>query len=61
MNENDLVFKIAARAKVLADLSLPVFRRVVESQVGNKARGALIEEALTDEFCVEFPKELVDA
>lgn len=61
MNTNDLVYMIAARAAVLADLDLPTLRRVVESKQGHSKRGALIEEQLTEEFCQEYPKEIVEA
>lgn len=65
-NENDLVFKIAERVKVLADMRMPELKIAAnkyQSAYSNRAtkdwagtRGMLIEEILTGEFCKEEPR-----
>lgn len=72
MNENDLVYAIAARAKVLGNKPLSFLisflRLTVETadtwygaqKEGKfKNRGELIEKILTEEFCKESPRELL--
>ena len=70
MNVNDLVYKIAERAKKLSNLTLFALR--LEHAEGiyfptqgaarratlGMTRGELIEAVLTDEFCEEFPREI---
>ena len=71
MTTNDLVYKIAERAKVLANQSIRDLRLYVgganEDTVtaalraaARQNRGDLIEEILCDEFCEEFPKEIAE-
>ncbi len=60
-NVNELVHAIAARASALADMPLPVLRKVVESQTGASTRGALIEEQLWEEFEEEYPRIIREA
>jgi hypothetical protein len=67
MTTNDLVYKIAERAKVLSSISIDALRRVfgtadslhaVRKETIGMSRGDLIEEVLLDEFIEEHPKEI---
>jgi hypothetical protein len=71
MNTNDLVYKVAAKAKALADESLVLLRIQVASKDAtthyammkesmHRTRGDMIEEILCEEFIEEFPKEICD-
>ncbi len=50
---NDLVWKMAARVKALADERLPVLRKIAEADVSCRTRGELIEWVLVAEFLKE--------
>ena len=69
MNVNDIVYKVAESARVLADEKINYLRRSAASQEAHtehavwmetrhKTRGEMIEEILTDEFIEEFPKDI---
>lgn len=69
MNTNDLVYKVAERARELANepinmLRLAVgtsdFRTAAIKESKHLSRGELIEEILTEEFIEKFPKEIED-
>lgn len=70
MTTNDLVFKIAERAKILANkpindlrAHLPsnqITRAGVVAEYRHLSRGDLVEEILIDEFIEEFPKEIAE-
>jgi hypothetical protein len=70
-NVNDVVYKIARRAKELTGMSLDALRREVAPQEATtdhavwketrgKSRGVLIEEILTEEFTEEYPRDLME-
>ena len=70
MSTNDLVYKIAKRARELADQSLPELRYAVgttdtwagaQRDSSHLKRGELIEDILTEEFIEEFPKEIQES
>lgn len=50
---SDLVYRIAERAKYLADLKMPALRKVAEADVSCITRGEMIEWALLEEFLDE--------
>lgn len=56
MDTNDLVYKIAARVKTLANERTSVLRLIAGPKYMN--RGELIEIIITEEFCKEFPDEI---
>jgi len=69
MNVNDLVYKMAARARILADQKMVELKLTVGTADGVRAaiaesigrsRGDLIEEILLEEFVEEFPREVED-
>lgn len=70
MTTNDVVYKLAERAKVLADSPYRALRRTApntadlpsQAEKENKhlTRGQLVEIILTEEFCEEFPKEIAE-
>ena len=69
MNTNDLVYKIAARVKELADQPVGLLRAIAPSNCDTRAeavrehrhetRASLIEMIIVEEFIEEFPKEIV--
>lgn len=70
-NVNDVVYKIAARAKELSGMTIDYLRRSVASENAHtehamwaeargKSRGEMIEEILCEEFLEEFPKEIAN-
>jgi hypothetical protein len=67
LNTNDLVYKIAARAKDLANQKMPELRYAngttdtfsgAQRECAHQSRGELIEEILLEEFLEEYPKEI---
>ena len=67
MNTNDLVYKVAARAKDLANQKMPELRYAngtadtwsgAQREGAHKSRGELVEEILLEEFLEEYPKEI---
>jgi hypothetical protein len=70
MNTNDLVYKIAERAKYLGNASMLLLRTTAGSgdtasqsnrELKHLSRGELIEMILTEEFTEEYPKEIEDS
>ena len=63
-NENDLLYKIAARVKTLSDENMPMLRRIADvngpaalNVHKHSSRGELIEEILYHEFEQDTPRE----
>ena len=50
---DDLVYRIAERVKALADLPMPVLRKVAEANGSCCTRGQILEWAITEEFIKE--------
>jgi len=49
-NTNALVYNIANRAKQLANMKMPLLKKLAEADVTAKTRGELVEWVLVQEF-----------
>ena len=68
MNENDIIYKVAARAKDLCDKDLSwlrseysgeqVLTRAAHQASIGMSKGELVEAILLEEFYVEFPRNI---